>query len=323
MNPFPVVRADSIPPSPPEQQWLVESLWGQEAVGVIGGEPKCGKSLLALNLAVAVASGRPCLGRFAVHRQGPVLYFAAEDALHIVRSRLDGLSHATATSLAGIDVWLITAPTVRLDVSEHRSQLADTVRTVAPALVILDPFVRLHRRDENASADIVPMLAYLRDLQRTFHCAIAVVHHSRKGAGNTRAGQALRGSSEFHAWADAGLFLRRHKDCLTLSTEHRAHPSIPDLPLVLAPADPAVALAIAEDTAAAPASELDRILSTLASHDSPLSLRQLQPLVGIRTQRLSALLHQLADDKRIRSTPAGWQLMPQAPVVPFPALPFP
>ena len=31
--------------------------------------------------------------------------------------------------------------------------------------------------------------------------AVILVHHARKGAGNIRAGQALRGSSEFHAGA--------------------------------------------------------------------------------------------------------------------------
>ena len=36
-----------------------------------------------------------------------------------------------------------------------------------------------------------------------------VVHHARKGAGNARAGQALRGSSEFHAWGDFNLYTLR------------------------------------------------------------------------------------------------------------------
>ena len=38
---------------PRHQHWLVDTLWGREAVGIIGGEPKCGKSFLALDLAVA------------------------------------------------------------------------------------------------------------------------------------------------------------------------------------------------------------------------------------------------------------------------------
>ena len=64
-----------------EQRWLVTSLWSEEAVGIIGGEPKCCKSFLALDLAVAVAAGTPCLRRFAVPRPGRVLLYAAEDAL--------------------------------------------------------------------------------------------------------------------------------------------------------------------------------------------------------------------------------------------------
>jgi hypothetical protein len=43
-------------------------------------------------------------------------------------------------------------------------------------------------------------IAFLRELQRRHGLAIVVVHHARKGAGNVRAGQSLRGSSEFHAW---------------------------------------------------------------------------------------------------------------------------
>ncbi len=47
-----------------------------------------------------------------------------------------------------------------------------------------------------------PLLAYLRELQRRHAIAVIVVHHAKKGAGHVRAGQALRGSSEFHAWGE-------------------------------------------------------------------------------------------------------------------------
>src|SRR5258706_8850749 len=49
-----------------EQRWLVTSLWSEQAVGIIGGEPKCCKSFLALDLALAVPAGVPCLAAFAV-----------------------------------------------------------------------------------------------------------------------------------------------------------------------------------------------------------------------------------------------------------------
>jgi len=90
---------------------------------------------------------------------------------------------------------------------------------VRPKLLVLDPFVRLHRIDENLSGEVAPLLAYLRELQRRFH--VAVVHHARKGGAKLRAGQALRGSSEFHAWGDSNLYLRRHGDQHTLGRELR------------------------------------------------------------------------------------------------------
>src|SRR5246127_2995698 len=97
-----------------EQRWLVTSLWSEQAVGIVGGEPKCCKSFLALDIAVAVAAGIPCLRRFAVPRSGRVLFYAAEDALHIVRRRFDGICDAAGVALADLDIQAITVPTLRL-----------------------------------------------------------------------------------------------------------------------------------------------------------------------------------------------------------------
>jgi RecA-family ATPase len=92
MNQLPVQRASELSiDSAPLTQWLVQGLWSDEAVGILGGEPKCCKSFLALDLAVSVASGTPCLRRFAVRRTGPVLLFPAEDSLAVVRRRLEGI----------------------------------------------------------------------------------------------------------------------------------------------------------------------------------------------------------------------------------------
>jgi hypothetical protein len=59
-------------------------------VGIVGGEPKCCKSFLALEIAVSVASGAPCLRRFLPTEKGTVLLYAAEEPLHVVRRRLEG-----------------------------------------------------------------------------------------------------------------------------------------------------------------------------------------------------------------------------------------
>lgn len=255
MSRLPLCRAADLgADQPPPRRWLVESLWAERAVGILGGEPKCGKSLLALDVAVAVASGTPCLRRFPVHRRGRVLLYAAEDSLPVVRERLEGIASAAGVTLGSLDLYVITAPTLRLDTAPDRERLEETVRIACPRLLVLDPFVRLHAIDENAAGEVAPLLGYLRRLERIHHTAVLLVHHVRKGAANLRPGQALRGSSELHAWGDSNLYLRRRGDTLRLSVEHRAAPSFDDLFLGFPAAGHPLALEIVEEPAPEPQS---------------------------------------------------------------------
>lgn len=314
MEMLPVEPAHRLRHCPEERRWLIEELWADEAVGIIGGEPKCCKSFLALDMAVAVASGAPCLRRFRVGRTGRVLLYAAEDALHIVRARLDGICRAAGVALEAIDLQVITAPSLRLDRDEDRRRLWDTVSALRPVLLVLDPFVRLHRIDENVSGEVAPLLAYLRDMQRRFSVAVAVVHHAKKGAGNAREGQALRGSSEFHAWGDSNLYLRRRGEQLLLSIEHRAAASTSGIPLALRGDDGALALGL-DATSAESAPQptpadalLARLESVLAGADHPLTVAALRAQCRMRTQNLTRALAALVEAGRAVRLPTGYQL---------------
>jgi hypothetical protein len=284
------------------------------AVGIVGGEPKCCKSFLALDIAVAVAAGIPCLRRFAVPRTGRVLLYAVEDALHIVRRRFDGICEAAGVALADLDIQVITAPTLRLDLEADRNSLAETVARLQPRLLILDPFVRLHRIDENASGEAAPLLAYLRELQRRYGVAVLVVHHARKGAGNTRAGQALRGSSEFHAWGDSNLYLRRGGDDLSLTVEHRAAPSLAPIAIALAQRGPALALEAVEPpeppepVAPGPGTLDERIAAVLADIDGAMPFTELRNRCRVRAATLYERLAALTATGRIAKTNAGYCL---------------
>ena len=158
MTELPVQPAYRLADCPEHQRWLVTGLWSEQAVGIIGGEPKCCKSFLAPDLAVAVAAGTPCLRRFPVTCPGRVLLYPAEDALHIVRRRLDGICAAAAINLTELNVQVITAPSLRLDLDADRARLDETIARLKPRLLILDPFVRLHRIDENVSGNVAPLL---------------------------------------------------------------------------------------------------------------------------------------------------------------------
>jgi RecA-family ATPase len=121
MTQLPVQPAWRLAEVPEQRRWLVDQLWSEEAVGIIGGEPKCCKSFLALDLAVAVAAGTPCLRRFAVRTARRVLLYPAEDALHIVRRRLEGICVAAGVALPNLDIQVITAPSLRLHLDADRA----------------------------------------------------------------------------------------------------------------------------------------------------------------------------------------------------------
>jgi RecA-family ATPase len=317
---LPTLPAHRLAERAQECQWLIDQLWGDEAVGIVGGEPKCCKSFLALAMAVSVAGGVPCLRRFAPMQTGRVLLFAAEDALHVVRQRLAGIAAAAGRALADLDIHVITAPTVRLDVERDRDALAATVGALRPKLLVLDPFVRLHRIDENLSGEVAPLLAYLRELQRRHHLAVVLVHHARKGGAKMRAGQALRGSSEFHAWGDSNLYLRRHGEQLTLSVEHRAAASITALSLQLAVDGDAVALATLDRSGVAPAAATapvatpatvtvaQKIEAQLSAVTAPLTATAIRKLCRIRNATLTAALTELVANGRVRKDKTGYAI---------------
>ena len=311
MNILPVSPAHLLADTAPERRWMISDLWSYEAVGIIGGEPKCGKSVLALSIAVAVASGKPCLGQFDVSHQGRVLLFAAEDPLNVVKNRIAAIALSYAAALSALDILVITRPSLRLDLDADYELLKNTVERFSPRLLILDPFVRLHRVDENAAGEIAPLLSRLRHLQRTFHLSVIVVHHARKDSKNTRAGQALRGSSEFHAWGDSNLYLRRKpSDALSLTIEHRAEQAHPVLELELASNELGPFHRIIQRPPPSSPSPLlspkEKIVRLLASSQIPLPLKEIRASTQLRNQVAADLLRQLIADGSVSHSSSGY-----------------
>lgn len=317
VNLLPVQRASELSFAGPQTQWLIEGLWSDQAVGILGGEPKCCKSFLALDVAVSVASGAACLRQFPVRRTGKVLLFPAEDSLAVVRQRLEGIATAAQVGFAALPVEVITAPSLRLDTPTDRQRLSHTVQQLRPLLLILDPLIRLHRLEENDATQIAALLSYLRELQRQFHLAVLLVHHARKDSHASRPGQALRGSSELHGWGDSNLYLRRKGSQLTLSTEHRAAPSQDHIPLQLTQSGQALALSVVEHSLSQPNSEptpVERVRQALAKLDQPVPLHQLRKLCGIRTATVCSALEQLSQSGELRRDSRGYQLKLSFPV---------
>lgn len=317
---LPVVRAAQLDEPDMARRWLVEKLWARVGVGIIGGAPKCCKSWLGLDLAVSVASGTPCLDSFLVQEPGSALVYMAEDAAGVVKQRLAGICRHRSLDLETLPVFVITAPSVRLDLPHDQRRLAETVRRHAPRLLLLDPFVRLHRVNENQAGDVAAILGYLRELQRAHDLAVAVVHHARKNGGPAQGGQSLRGSSDFFAWVDTALSLRRHRQQLVLSVEHRAHAAPEPATLALVGAERDMHLSIVTGEPPAPSAppvtaDIDAAILHALDHAACLPRASLRAALRVRNERLGDALTRLAASGRIARHGDLWVRLP----VPVPA----
>jgi len=308
-RPLPVVRVGEIPSQENAQRWLVEQLWGESSVGVIGGAPKCSKTWLGLDLALSVATGTACLGKYPVPQAGPALVYLAEDALPVVRERVEGMARHRGLDLAAVEIHVITAPTLRLDRGPHRERLLDTAKRLRPRLLLLDPLVRLHGIDENHATEVAELLAYFRSLQRRLDLSVMLVHHTRKNApGGVAAGQGLRGSSDLHAFGDSNLYLRHAKERLVLSSEHRAAPASPSvcLRLVATDAETTHLEVVVEPDDQNRHGLQDRLLDILAP-GAVLTRVKLRDALSVKNERLGEALQSLEQAGRLCRTPVGWK----------------
>jgi RecA-family ATPase len=310
-QPLPVVRVGEIESEKSAGRWLVEELWGASSVGVIGGAPKCAKTWLGLDMALSVATGTACLGRYKVPEPGPVLVYLAEDALPVVRERIGGMARHRGLDLAGVEVHVITAPVLRLDRDPDRTRLWETARRLRPQLLLLDPLVRLHGIDENHAGEVAELLAYFRSLQRQLELSVLLVHHTRKNAaGGAAAGQGLRGSSDIHAFGDSNLYLRRTKERLVLSSEHRAAPASAPVHLELVATDAGtIHLEVIAELRAANGMRrsLEEQVIDLLALGVVLTRAKLRESLGVKNERLGEALESLERAGRLCRTPTGWQ----------------
>ena len=310
-EPFPVRHVAKVEPRPPGQAWLVEHLLVCEACAVTGGAPKCCKTWLCCELALAVATGTPALGRFAVPRPGTVVFFGAEDEPSALRVRFDGIARARGVSLDAARLHLLDITQLRIDRAEDLARLRATIAEHQPALVVLEPFVRIARVDENSAAEVSAVLGDLRAIQRELKTAILLAHHMRKSASGHK-GYQLRGSGDFAAWHDSAHYLSGCAADLSLHVEHRGAPAPEPLRLRLVKGEhphlEIVGPSASHD--ASDASSLETaILDFLATAAGrPVSTTELRDVVRARKQTVTDALSALERAGRLVRRDGGWTL---------------
>jgi hypothetical protein len=308
LDPFPVRRVANVQARPADQKWLVEDLWLASGVGFLAGGPKLGKTHLAVEIAVAVAAKDQVLGRPA-RISGPVLFYGAEDHLSDLRERFEGLATLRGLNVDGLAVDLLDIPSLRLEREDDLLRLRATVERSKPRLLVLDPFIRIARIDENSSADVSTILSDLRAIQRDYGVAVLVVHHTRKSPA-AHPNLTLRGSSDFAAWSDSNLLLTRRRDSLTLTIEHRSAPAPEPITCRLV-ADPVPHL-LPDPQTHEPQTPLSRleadVLRLLTAARRPITTIDLRAQLRRRKADVADALEALRGQGKVQRDLLGWTL---------------
>ena len=322
--------------------WLVDGICTEQAVMVIGGEPKTAKTWAALELAIAVATDTTFVGEFKVrHADGRGAFlFLCEDNPRSVQNRLRSMIKGRGPVLAGWGQRLAvkTLGSMRIDDVAALARYVATVRQseIRPALVVFDPLRDLHQNNEDSSTEMAGVYKALRALRTVLECAVVFVHHAGKATADgekRRGGQKLRGSSALHGAVDAGLYLtsptrEREEDkrkttmSAMVESEVKAASGAGDFGLSLEVFDDANREAIRaqwvfareQDSVAKDSTRAKwkaRLIDSLRRHDRakptvPVPLRQIKADLGVSGRRSDALVDLLAElvkDDQIAAVP--------------------
>jgi hypothetical protein len=146
-------------------------------------------------------------------------------------------------------------------------------------------------------------------LQRQFDLSVLLVHHTRKNAaGGVAAGQGLRGSGDLHAFGDSNLYLRRTREHLVLSSDHRAAPASAPVYVDLVATNAQTAhLEVRAELRGEKRRGLEEQVLNLLAKGAVLTRAKLRDSLEVKNERLGAALEALERAGRLRRTPAGWQ----------------
>lgn len=189
--------------------WIIEGLVEEGDQVVLCGAPKAGKSLMASQLALAVASGGDFLGwKAPIARR--VLYVNLELRPKRFGRRLiaqvGDVKHLAAYSnLKTINCMR----TLDIQDPKQREAFADKVKALGVELVIWDVLARMHGADENDNPSMRAVMHSIR--VASADKAHIMLHHMRKasaGQENVNLGAAgMRGASSIHGEADLVMSL--------------------------------------------------------------------------------------------------------------------
>lgn len=186
-----------------DPSWIIENVIAENGATLFNGSPKSSKSMLALHLAICVASGNPFLGLFPV-KQGRVLYIDEENGHREIKDRCLRLMKGMNIKIANIDFMIHN--NIKLDGKlsiKWKKEILRYLEERQPILVICDSMVRFMEGDENSSKDVRQVYDFIKSLKKDRGWLL--LHHTAKGREDPR------GSGDWSAQVDDEFYIHKTK----------------------------------------------------------------------------------------------------------------
>jgi len=240
-----------------------------------------------------VARGKKFLGRKT--NQGPVAYLALEEKRDEVRK------HFTDLGVEGNEEIYLHCAAAPQDAVPA---LIELVKKHKPALVIIDPLLRLIRlSDANDYASVTMALEPLLSLAREHKTHIVLVHHLRKGQ-SADAAEAILGSTAFHGAVDSAILMQRTEHFRTIQTSQRYGRDLPECVLDFDEQRRSMTLGVLREEA-----DVERVCAEIVKYleksNKGMTQEQIENDVTGRTGLKRAALRSLVKEHRILRTGSG------------------
>ena len=162
----------------PSLGYVVEDFVPRPGLTLLIGEPKAGKSYLALQIALAVCMGQPVLGAPTI--QGTVLYLQFDTSEASWRRRLLKLERAGVTLPHTLYLLHPSQTPTRINILDTGFQalLTRAIMECNPSVVIVDALREIHNKKEDNSGDQKVVGEAL--LTITQGRATVLIHHTAK-----------------------------------------------------------------------------------------------------------------------------------------------
>ena len=225
----------------PPREYVIEKLLSRPSLTSIYGSPGGLKTMLVLDMAMAVLSGEAFLAPMpGMSRVSPfatsstaVMWVDVDNGERRSLDRMKALGR-TRQLPADAPFYFVSFPTPPFVASKEDSVdfIIDAAVTGEVGLIVFDNLGSISGGADENSSEMVNVMSGLRKIAERANCAVIVIHHRNKGnsIGNTRKGNALRGHSSIEGALDLALLVQREEgeDVVTIeSTKTRDIPVWP------------------------------------------------------------------------------------------------